>query len=273
MKTFVFFYDRYKTATTSIELRKEGIDHYVLTHSIDHSEMFKKGGTIAGVEITTGNPKGIARQRNFALKSLKDGEWACFMSDDFLKIKSMEKDIILSRKSEINVTIQNQNEHRLKNNISLSEFFGLFPALTTAAEKNGINLIGFGLTDNPLNLKNKFSTKGLVDGRVTLVRKTQISYDENINALDDYMFTAENIIRFGRVLVLNWSVPIFSRFTSGGLGDREERTPQMIKECGLLVEKYYPILQYAEKAGCAKGSHIRFSCTPKNVQEARRRNR
>ena len=56
MKTFTFFYDRYDTATTSIELEKNGIEHYVMIHSDEDYKKFTDGGTIKGIPIITNNP-------------------------------------------------------------------------------------------------------------------------------------------------------------------------------------------------------------------------
>jgi len=211
MKVFTFFYNRYDTATTSKALFDNGIKHNVLIHNKIDYERFITGKTIYGTPIVTGNGKGLAYQRNSALAMMDKGEWAVFMCDDFKKIKSLPFEWIASNKQELPITFQNQNAFRLSKHKApcLKEMFSLFPMLIDTAEKNGIHLIGFGLHDNPQNLKKKFTNKGLADGRFWLVKKANYSFDIRAQLIDDVAWTAENLIRHRKVLVLNWLVPYF----------------------------------------------------------------
>jgi hypothetical protein len=271
MKVFTFFYNRFETATTSIALHENGIPHYVLVHNHIDSAKFAAGGTIKGKEIITNNPKGLAYQRNSALNMLEKDEWGAFMCDDFQKIKSYSKEFILSKSKKIEITPENQNCYRLKNQISLKEMFSIFPKLIELAEKNNIHLIGFGLHDNPMNLRNKFTTRGLADGRFWLVKKSNYKFDENAQMIDDVCWTAENLVRHGNVLVLNWCVPYFSRYTAGGFGSTNERKALRKKECQYLVNKFNPLIQFADKPGWDSGTHIRLYSSDGNIKTARKR--
>lgn len=271
MKVFTFFYDRFDTATTSNALSNNFIDHFVLVHTAEDLAKFKSGNNvIQGKEIITNNPKGLAYQRNSALEMMDEGEWAVFMCDDFERIKSYSKDFIFSKTQRIEITNQNQNNYRLKKQISLKEMFSFFPKLIEVAEDNNIHLIGFGLHDNPMNLSKKFTNRGLADGRFWLVKKSHYKFDENAQMIDDVCWTAENLVRHGNVLVLNWCVPYFWRYTSGGFGSTEERKQRRRKECAYLVKKYDPLIRYAEKSGWETGTHIRLSASNKNILTARR---
>ena len=166
----------------------------------------------------------------------------------------------------------NQSEYELGNNdeMSLKEMFSMFPPLIKLAEKNNVYLIGFALHDNPLNLKNKFTTKGLADGRFWLIKKSNYKFDENVQLVDDVSWTAENIVRHGKVLVLNWCVPFFSRYTAGGFGSIEKRLDQRKKECAYLVKKFYPLVRFAKKAKWEAGTHIKLHVSEHNIKEARK---
>lgn len=274
MKVFTFYYNRYETATTSKALHDNGINHIVLIHNENDYHKFKQGKTIFGNHVITNNPKGLGYQRNTALDMMNEGEWAVFMCDDFIRVLSKPLNLILSNTSEIKIDFENQKEHRLKNKdeISLHEMFKTFDALINIAEKNKIHLIGFGLHDNPMNLRKKFTTRGLADGRFWLVKKNKYKFDINAQLIDDVAWTAENLIRHGNVLVLNWIVPYFKRYTAGGFGTTEERKKQRKKECLYLVNKYYPLVQFAKKPNWDWGTHIRINGTGNNILKARIRN-
>jgi glycosyltransferase involved in cell wall biosynthesis len=271
VKVFTFFYNRYETATTSKALNENGITHNVLIHNADDLQKFVKGNTIHGKVTVTNNNKGLAYQRNTALDMIETGEWAVFMCDDFQKIKAYSKEFILSKTQSIDINYQNQNKYRLKNQITLKEMFNWFPKLIELAEQNNIHLIGFGLHDNPMNLRKKFTTKGLADGRFWLVRKAQYKFDINAQLIDDVAWTAENLVRHKNVLILNWCVPYFERYTAGGFGSTTERKALRMKECAYLANKFNPLVKIAEKPGWDYGTHIRIYGSDGNIAAIRQK--
>ena len=273
MKVFTFFYNRFENASTSIALEQNGIPHHVLIHKAEDYDKFKRHNTCRGNAVVTDNGKGLAYQRNSALEMMDTGEWAVFMCDDFMKIKSMPEEWILSQNNEIPITFANQNKFRLKENgFTLQKMFALFPKLIELAERNNIHLVGFGLHDNPMNLKKKFNHRGLADGRFWLVKKSLYRFDTNAQLIDDVAWTAENLVRHRNVLVLNWLVPYFQRYTAGGFGSTTERLALRRKECAYLANKYNPLIKIAQKPGWEAGTHIRIYGTDKNIQMVRKRN-
>lgn len=273
MKVFTFFYDRFSNATTSIALEENGIPHYVLMHKQEDADKFTRYNTCRGKAVVTNNLKGLSFQRNSALDIMEKGEWAAFLSDDFKKIRSYPKQWITSKTQTLNITFENQNKYRLKENnaMTLKEMFSMFPKLIELAEKNNIHLIGFGLHDNPLNLRKKFSNKGLCDGRFWLVKKSHYKFDTNIHTIDDFGWTAENLVRHKNVLTLNWCIPYFDRYTAGGYGSLSERLEMRRNECAYLTKKYDPLLKIADKIGCEHGTHLRFYGTENNINTVRKR--
>lgn len=273
MKVFTFYYNRYETATTSKALNENGIAHNILIHKESDYELFKKGGTLYGNPIITNRHTGLAYQRNFALDMLDINEWGVFMCDDFKKIYSYPKEIILNKQLTLDINFGNQQLYRLKkeNEISIKYMFEFFPKLIQIAEANKIYLIGFGLHDNPLNLRNKFTTRGLADGRFWLVKKSNYRFDENVQLIDDVAWTAENLIRHNNVLILNWTVPYFRRYSVGGFGAKEERKEQRKKECNYLCNKFNPLIKMAKKPNWEYGTHIRIFASDNNIKQVRKR--
>jgi hypothetical protein len=273
MKVFTFFYNRYENASTSIALEANDIPHYVLIHKPEDYDKFKRYNTCRGEGIVTNNGKGLAYQRNTALDMMDTGEWAVFMCDDFMKIKSMPEEWILSSNQELPINFANQNKFRLKENgFNLKKMFALFPRLIELAERNHIHLVGFGLHDNPMNLRKKFNHRGLADGRFWLIKKAGYKFDTNAQLIDDVAWTAENLMRHRNVLVLNWLVPYFQRYTAGGFGSTTERLALRRKECSYLANKYNPLVKIAQKPGWESGTHIRLFGTDKNIEIVRKRN-
>lgn len=273
MKVFTFFYNRYENASTSIALEANDIPHHVLIHKAEDYDKFKRYNTCRGEAVVTNNGKGLAYQRNSALDMMDTGEWAVFMCDDFMKIKSMPEEWILSSNQELPINFANQNKFRLKENgFTLKKMFALFPRLIELAERNNIHLVGFGLHDNPMNLRKKFSHRGLADGRFWLVKKAGYKFDTNAQLIDDVAWTAENLMRHRNVMVLNWLVPYFQRYTAGGFGSTTERLALRRKECAYLANKYNPLVKIAQKPGWESGTHIRIFGTDKNIEIVRKRN-
>lgn len=274
MKVFTFFYNRYDSATTSLALAQNGIEHNVLIHSAEDADKFKRGGVLGGKVVVTGNPKGLAYQRNTALDMMDFGEWAVFASDDFRYVLSQPLELVLSTSRRIEVTNLNQDKLKFKKSehlLPLRDLFLIFPKLIEIAEANKIHLVGFASNDNPRALKNKFTTRGLADGRLWLVKKSSLRFDHMAQSIDDYAWTVENLLRFGNVLVLNWVLPVFARYTAGGYGTEKERLELKRAECAYLVSKYEPIIRIAKKPGWPEGSHIRLFASNGNIQAARKR--
>lgn len=276
MKVFTFFYNRYDTATTSLALSENGINHSVLIHNAADADLFRKGGTIGalGKAVVTGNGKGLAYQRNTALGMMDLGEWGVFMCDDFQHVMSFPKEMLLSSSDRIPISFQNQELYRLKksrNLTTLAEMFAVFPKLIEVAEANRIFLVGFALHPNPLNLAKKFTLRGLADGRFWLVKKSHYRFDLNAQLIDDVAWTAENILRHGNVLIMNWILPLFKRYTAGGFGTQEERIELRRKECAYLANKFSPMVKIAKKPGWPEGTHIRLYASNGNIQAARKR--
>lgn len=252
MKIFVFAYNRFETMTTPSHLAREGIEHIVLCHSEEDRQRFiDKGVAQKSSIIATGNPRGLTKQRNYALSLMEEGEWALFMNDDFIKVQIITpyyKDYSLKH---LPITLENQTHYRhaFNNTVSLNEFLDELPRIIKESEQEGIYLVGFALHDNTLARKKRVSYSGLADGRCWLLRKTHLRFDEEVNALEDRDFTAQNLITFGKLRIENWICPYFSRLTKGGFGLMAEREQERTREVYYLLNKYPHLFMTKEKKG------------------------
>lgn len=273
MKTFVFAYDRYATMTTPSALEREGIDHIVLCHTEAQKAAFIELRT-ANPEriIATGNPKGIARNRNSALEMMQEGEWALFLVDDLKTISELRNhDRITDTDIPINAANQKHYAERFKTPITATQFLKRCEELATYTDKLGGHLAGFCNIDNPLFRAKHYKLNTLADGRAIIVRKTKLRYDEQVHLQDDYCFTALNLRTFGVVVINQWVLPDFDRYTEGGAGTKEERMSDKIRECAYLVENYPEWIALRDKPGWPYGSHIaiRQRNKPKHLMNIR----
>jgi hypothetical protein len=258
MKTFVFTYDRYNKITTSEYLKD--IPHIVLCHTEEQKQKFIDGGRVYGELIASGQPKGLAYNRNFALNMLEDGEWACFWVDDLVDVTYLKNYWDINEQDSIGVNSENQPQIRqdFKEKCSPEMFYRIAEDTIKKAEQKGFALCGFTLTDNPLFRDKHYSNWSLSDGRCVLVKKTKLLYDTNVHTIDDYCFTTLNLKMFGGVVNNNWLLPLCERYTSGGYGSIEERLQQKKDDCKYLVENFPDYICYGEKVGQPPLSHVKI---------------
>ena len=142
MKTFIFTYDRYNTITTSQYLKD--IPHIVLCHTEEQKQKFIGGGRVYGEVIASGEPKGLANNRNFALDMLQQGEWACFWVDDLIDVTYLKNYWEINHQENIGVTPENQPQIRqnFKEKCTPEMFYKIAEDTIKIAEQKGFALIG-----------------------------------------------------------------------------------------------------------------------------------
>jgi len=253
--TFVFTYDRFDEISTSRYLK--GIKHTVLCHTKEQKKSFLNAGNIFGDIVATGQPKGLSNNRNFALDLMKPGEWAFFWVDDLIRVTRFDS-YFQTKESRLAITSANQNDYRDRFNRSCSvqDLYKIAEEAVIHAEQRGFALVGFSLTNNPMFRRNKYSYRGLADGRCWVVKKTDLRFDTKVQLIDDTCFTALNKKYFGGCVVNNWVLPDCKRYTAGAFGSMEQRMEQKIAECAYLVKTYPRYIKYANKPGWPPLSHV-----------------
>jgi hypothetical protein len=258
MKTFVFAHDRADSMTTPLMLEADGVEHTVLVSGASRAEALLRGGRVNPERLElTGHPVGLGNSRNGALERMAEGEWAMFLVDDMKQC--YELDTYESEPNErLPISFENQGEYRtrFRTPISTAQLIHRAQALIPKLESRNINLMGFTAYENPMFRAKKWGYQVLADGRAWLLRKTHLRFDPNVNFMDDYGFTAQNIAELGGVAVNRWILPDFVRWGNGGLGTIEERMAGKITEAQYLVDKYPGLLMFKKKKGWPERSHI-----------------
>jgi hypothetical protein len=257
MRIFVFTYDRYDSISTSAMLEAEGLDHTVLCHTEEAFNGFVKGGLVRPDSIVvTGQPKGLANNRNFALDMMEDGEWAVFLVDDLKGVTELRN--YDTAPDPLPMTNANQRSYaeRFKHPITMKGFLHRADQLRLKCERYGAHLGGWGGIDNPMYRKSHWGFNILADGRAWIVKKGDLRFDTNVQMIDDLCWTALNIKHYGVVVVDRWVLPDCKRYTSGAYGSIEDRLPQKLKEAEYLVATYPDLIAFKAKAGWPLGSHV-----------------
>ena len=121
------------------------------------------------------------------------------------------------------------------------------------------NLAGFSSHTNPLFRKKKWVFNVLADGRVLIVKKTKLRWDTNVQSIDDYCWTAQNLKEFGKVVVNMWLAPNCRRYTAGGYGNKESRMQRRRQEVEYMVNTYPNQIKIAPKKHWPYGTHVQIA--------------
>lgn len=267
MRTFIFTYNRYDSITSSMMWEEAGLDHTVLCHTDEAAEQFTAHGRVNPDRLhVTGAPKGLANNRNAALDMMNDGEWALFLVDD-LKTLTEVADYDTRPQAALGINMKNQRQlaPTLKQPITPNEFMGRCDELVNACETVGAKLGGFAGIDNPLFRDRHWKFNVLADGRCWVVQKSTLRFDTGAQMIDDLCWCAQNIQRFGTIVVNQWVLPDCARYTAGSFGSIEQRLPQKLAEAKHLVTTYPGLVRYKAKAGWPDGSHVVLRRTLKDT--------
>lgn len=257
MRTFVITYDRYDSITTSEMLEAENIDHQVFCHTEEARLGFISGGRVKPERlVVTDQPKGCSYNLNAVLEVLDDDEWALCMVDDLIRVTELRN--YETAPDPLPITSKNQGVYaeRFSHPVTLRHFKDRCIDLAKRCQSIGARLGGFSSNGNAMYRKAHWGRNILVDGRAWIIQRSGLRFDTEVNTLADYAWAAANIERFGTVVVDRWILPECGRYTPGGIGTKEERMEQKIKEAAYLVGRFPSLISYKAKVGWPVGSHI-----------------
>lgn len=270
LPVYVFAYDRYETMSTPRLLSAEGINHTVLCHTEEAKEKFIQHYTADPANLhVTGQPKGLANNRNAALDMMEEGEWAVFLVDDLKRVTCVEN-YFDRTDHRLGITMENQStiSPGTRTPMPMRDFLRAAQETIAVCEATGAHLGGFSGIDNPVFRDAKWRFNVLADGRAWVVKKGDLRFDTNAQLIDDMCWTAQNIQRHEVVVVNQWVLPDCKRYTAGGFGSIEERLPQKSKEASYLVGTYPGLVRFGEKKGWPSGTHVQLRRTLKREQIA-----
>jgi hypothetical protein len=267
-------YGRSKTIKTTKWLDKCGINYKVLLHTEQCKNEYINAGIVTEKNIiVTNQPKGITNQRNWICQNLaKKGEWYISMDDNINGFKRVVDQYYFTKKSlPVESSLITQKDYNQE--IKASEFIDVLKNDIELAEKIKAQYIGFSTVDNYFFNSKKYKTVGYVISKAVAIKYDGLDYDTKLEAMEDFGYCAEQLIKNHSVLINSWMKPICNHYEPGGIGTYEQRLPRKIIDCDYLMKKYPNFFRYKVKKGCHPKAElqIRFN-NPKQIIQWKKEN-
>jgi len=106
------------------------------------------------------------------------------------------------------------------------------------AEERGANIVGFSPFDNPAFCYKKWNDVSYTQNKMILLRKTNLSWDQGLPAMEEYSMLASQLLEYGRVLVNKWARPVAGHYEPGGLGPLIDRLPAKRAACADIQTRW-----------------------------------
>ena len=260
-------YNRAKTIKTTKWLDQSGIDYKVLLHTDKCKNDYIAAGIVNEKNIiVTNQPKGITNQRNWICKNLaKHGQWYISLDDNISGFKRVVDKYFDTKKS-LPVESKEITQKDYNKPISALEFIQILHKDIEVAEKIKAEYIGFSTVDNYFFNSKKYKTVGYVISKAVAIKYNGLDYDVKLEAMEDFGYCAEQLIKNNAVLINSWMKPVCNHYEAGGIGTYEQRLPRKIIDCAYLMNKYPNFFRYKVKKGCHPKAElqIRFN-NPKQI--------
>jgi len=227
-------------------------DAYVVVHNEEEAKEYRKN-KIKNL-VVSNTPYGISFQRQWIIDNLIDkDEWFLTADDNIEYFTGVEEPFYSKELASI-------KEH-FDSRISIDRAWEIINDTMNKSEELGVKYAGFATNPNWYFRDKKFRYVGYVISKLALIKKSNIPYDPKIQAMDDYGYTAENLLRFGKVLINNYLFPMGKHYQKGGIGTYKERSPKKREDCIYLMNKYPDLFRYKIKSGCDPKAElqVRFS--------------
>jgi hypothetical protein len=133
-------------------------------------------------------------------------------------------------------------------------------------EDNKAEYIGYATVDNYFFNSKKYKNVGYVISKAVAIKYNGIKYDKKVEAMEDFCYCAEQLIKNNCVLINAWIKPKAGHYEKGGIGTYDDRVERKIIDCEYLMKKYPNFFRYKTKKGCHPKAElqIRFN-NPKQI--------
>lgn len=239
---------RAETCTTPGLLDAEGIPYTLVLHTEEERDAYIKAGRVDPASIVvSGQPRRIPIQRQWIQSNLVEmGEWFISLDDNIRWFNAMPEPFYWDENANANGALRYVLEMA---HTSASRFIRICDEMIAESARRGAYLFGFAVTDNGLFRRNKWREIGYVSAKAMGVQRTHIDYDPRVRSIDDFAFTAAHLYAFGRVLINDYAQAYAYHYQAGGIGKLQERIPDRLHDCRLLVESYPGLLEYKPPKG------------------------
>ena len=260
-------YNRAKTITTTKWLDEDSIPYKVLLHSEKCKQEYLKAGIVKEDNIIVTNAeKGITNQRNWIVDNLAvKGKWYISFDDNIRTFKRVVDKYYFNCKK-IDVESKEITQKTFSKEISAKEYIELLLEDIKIAEIIKAEYIGYATVDNYFFNSKKYKNVGYVISKAVAIKYNGIKYDKKVEAMEDFCYCAEQLIKNNCVLINAWIKPKAGHYEKGGIGTYDDRVERKIIDCEYLMKKYPNFFRYKTKKGCHPKAElqIRFN-NPKQI--------
>lgn len=243
-------YKREKTIKTTRWLDESGIPYKVLLHDSTAADDYINAGLVRSKDIiVTNQPRGITNQRNWIIDNIaKPNDWYISL-DDNIQYMNRVVDKYYDQKK-LNVDDPNISQKDFEHRMSAREFLDKLDADIKVAEKIRAEYVGFATVNNYFFNSKKYKPVGYVISKAVAIKYAGLRYDKNLEAMEDFGYCAEQLVKNNAVLINSWVKPIANHYEAGGIGTYQERVPRKIIDCAYLMKKYPGLFRYKVKKDC-----------------------
>lgn len=269
MKVVIPSYNRAQTISTHKLLDAAGYDDYlIILHTEEQAAEYRKNPTIRPEKIhVSGQPRGISNQRRYiARKLIPFSHWYLTLDDNIRGFKGV--DPLHYWKPDLPVQEKSFDRRIFEYEFGWDMFMKRVEDDQRYCKHHGIHYAGFATVPNFYFLGKKYRQVGYVISKAALIHNMGLEYDPNLEAMEDFGFTAENLRVFGKVLINNFMWPVAGHYEAGGIGTYEQRLPRKIRDCEYLMAKYPGLFRYKVKAGCHPKAELQVRFTSPSQVEA-----
>jgi len=260
-------YNRAKTITTTKWLDEDSIPYKVLLHSEKCKQEYLKAGIVKEDNIIVTNAeKGITNQRNWIVDNLAvKGKWYISFDDNIRTFKRVVDKYYFNCKK-IDVQSKDITQKTFSKEIRAKEYIELLLEDIKIAEIIKAEYIGYATVDNYFFNSKKYKNVGYVISKAVAIKYNGIKYDKKVEAMEDFCYCAEQLIKNNCVLINAWIKPKAGHYEKGGIGAYDDRVERKIIDCEYLMKKYPNFFRYKTKKGCHPKAElqIRFN-NPKQI--------
>lgn len=258
IKVFIPSKGRAQTIRTH-KLLNDKFDYRILVHSeADRLEYLKNPSIDVSKIIATGIEYNLSKQRNWIFDNVGKEEWFVTMDDNIDKFTSINLEAYDSQVIDVE---KEDSREMFENELNADQLYDLILQDIDKMRRNGIKYGGYAVLDNYYFRAKKYRYVGYVISKVAIYQECGLRFDEKAIAMDDYNYTAENLLKVGKVLINNFIFPVAKHYEQGGLGTYEERLERKIKGCTYLMRKYPGLFRYKAKSGCHPKAEIQVRFT------------
>lgn len=240
--------------TISTHLLFKDYDYKIVLHNEEEKAEYIKNPTISPEKIVVSNaPFGVANQRQWIQENLVEpGEWYISLDDNIKSFQIVNKEFYDEPSLDVqtdDTELRKKLKDAFEETATTERFLEVCEELADLGEKERAYNIGFGTTPNFFFRGKKYRWVGYVISKACVRKNLETPFELEAQSMEDYAYTAETLLRYGKVLINNYVFPVAGHYEKGGIGTYAERLPLKIKHAAILMGKYPGLFRYNNKKG------------------------